>query len=91
MSEERDRYHVYPTYSRNRSTHWTGKKGFCWCDPEELQVCPESPLGGQDCPETCPVCKGRGLIAEYDPALPLVYVHRQGQLGDHLPAITVQA
>ena len=81
-----DRHHIYPTYGRNKSTHWTGKKGFCWCDPEEAQVCPQSDEDGRCLPE-CAVCEGTGLVVPYDESLPLLIVHKPGQLGDHLPKL----
>lgn len=75
------RIHVYPVDRKNRSTHITKKHGQCWCEPEHMNVCSESDAQGE-CVPGCWRCGGRGLVPVYDPDLPILLVHREGQLTD---------
>ena len=77
-----ERYHIYPV-RKNKSNHWTGKSGDCWCDPKEQNVCPESNKKGK-CIKTCYRCGGSGLVDVYDPDLNILIIHYDGQLEDHL-------
>lgn len=78
-----DRIHIYPVHGRNKSDHWTGKKGFCWCDPDERNVCPESDEKG-NCKAGCFRCGGSGLVEIYDPELNVLIIHKPGQLNDNI-------
>lgn len=80
------RYHIYPVNSKNQSDHWTGKKGFCWCDAEEMQVCPESDEAGK-CIESCFKCSGSGIVKPYDETLNYLIIHKEGQLDKYLKEI----
>ena len=79
MGNKPDRIHIYPVYGRNRSTHKTNKSCACWCEPEYMQVCPESDERG-NCVDGCYRCGGRGLVRPYDDTLPMLIEHREGQL-----------
>lgn len=75
------RVHIYPVDRKNRSTHITKKHEQCWCAMQEMNVCSECPPDGE-CVATCWRCGGRSLVPVYDPALPVLLIHEDGQLTD---------
>ncbi len=49
----------------------------CWCAPELLQYCPETPEGPDVCSPSCWRCGGRGLVEPWSGSRPTIIIHRQ--------------
>ena len=71
------RIHIYPVNPQTRkSSHFTGKKIPCWCNPEIKQVCPEADESGTCVPD-CWKCGGRSLVKPYCEESTTLIIHNE--------------